>query len=303
MCPGRLAHVPSPLGAPVIPADASERACLWCRGAIADDKRADAKFCDTPCRQAFHRFKPRALAGPARGATLRAAYADPPYLGKSHYYRGHPDYAGEVDHAELIRRLSTYDAWALSCSAESLGNLLPLCGPGARVAVWVKGPRATRSLRPLNAFEPVIYCGGRAVDGRRRTDVLTHGVAARSSDPGWVIGAKPAAFCYWMFDLLGLSRSDELVDLFPGSGGVGRAWILWTDRVHLEDASTSSALPVDQGLDTRDASRRARISIRILGNHPIAVRRPKRPLVSPSEGFERVPAYPNTPHMRGRVTA
>jgi hypothetical protein len=24
----------------------------------------------------------------------RLAYADPPYPGKAHYYRGHPDYAG-----------------------------------------------------------------------------------------------------------------------------------------------------------------------------------------------------------------
>lgn len=36
-------------------------------------------------------------------------YADPPYPGKAHLYRGHRDHAGEVDHAELIRRLSTHD--------------------------------------------------------------------------------------------------------------------------------------------------------------------------------------------------
>ena len=41
------------------------------------------------------------------------------------------------------------------------------------------------------------------------------------------MGAKPAAFCWWLFDLLGALPGDELVDLFPGSGGIGRAWRLY----------------------------------------------------------------------------
>jgi hypothetical protein len=37
---------------------------------------------------------------------IRFAYADPPYIGQSkRLYGDHPDYAGEVDHAELIDRL------------------------------------------------------------------------------------------------------------------------------------------------------------------------------------------------------
>ncbi len=39
-----------------------------------------------------------------------------------------------------------------------------------------------------------------------------------------MIGAKPAAFCRWVFDLLGARPGDHLDDLFPGSGGVTRAW-------------------------------------------------------------------------------
>ena len=31
---------------------------------------------------------------------MRIAYADPPYPGCAHLYRGHPDYAGEVDHVK-----------------------------------------------------------------------------------------------------------------------------------------------------------------------------------------------------------
>ena len=34
----------------------------------------------------------------------RLGYADPPYPGLAHLYADHPDFAGEVDHAALIRR-------------------------------------------------------------------------------------------------------------------------------------------------------------------------------------------------------
>lgn len=46
----------------------------------------------------------------------------------------------------------------------------------------------------------------------------------RTTDPARVIGAKPAAFAYWMFRLLGARRGDTLDDLYPGSGGIARAW-------------------------------------------------------------------------------
>ena len=62
------------------------------------------------------------------------------------------------------------------------------------------------------------------VDGRR-TDVLLAGVTARTTDPARVVGAKPAAFCGWLFQLLGARPGDEFLDVFPGSGGVTRAWV------------------------------------------------------------------------------
>jgi hypothetical protein len=37
-------------------------------------------------------------------------------------------------------------------------------------------------------------------------------------------GAKPEAFCWWLCDLLGLRDGDELVDLYPGTGVMGRVW-------------------------------------------------------------------------------
>lgn len=43
---------------------------------------------------------------------MRLAYADPPYPGCAALYKDHPDYAGEVDHAALLRTLQdNYDGW------------------------------------------------------------------------------------------------------------------------------------------------------------------------------------------------
>ena len=40
-------------------------------------------------------------------------------------------------------------------------------------------------------------------------------------------GAKPEAFCRWMFAVLGMQPGDELVDLFPGTGAVTQAYEAW----------------------------------------------------------------------------
>jgi DNA modification methylase len=52
-----------------------------------------------------------------------------------------------------------------------------------------------------------------------------------------VIGAKPAAFCRWVFELLGAAPGDVLEDLFPGSGAVGRAWQVYASRLQEHDGS------------------------------------------------------------------
>ena len=249
----------------------SIRVCAWCRGPIRAAARRDAITCSTRCRQARNRFVQGvgvAPAGATGGQPLRLAYADPPYPGLSRkYYAGHPDYAGEVDHVDLIASLSAeYDGWALSTSAAALPMVLPLCPPGVRVAAWHRGERPTRSRGPLNAWEPVLFAGGRlhvasagegdtssrrairladpadascstAVDSSRpdparvdvrRVDSLVYRPGVRTTDPGRVVGTKPAAFIRWVFDLLGALPGDEFVDVFPGSGGVARAWAIYT---------------------------------------------------------------------------
>jgi hypothetical protein len=172
---------------------------------------------------------------------MRVAYADPPYIGQSKkHYGDHSDYAGEVDHEALIGRLvdEFSDGWALSCSSPSLRQLLPLCPEDVRVAAWVKPFHVfKKGVRPAYAWEPVIFRGGRQIaqapekGGEQITprDWVSAPITLRRG----LVGAKPEAFCRWLFDLLGVEDGDEFVDLFPGSGSVGEAWRRWCSDLRL----------------------------------------------------------------------
>lgn len=160
---------------------------------------------------------------------MRFAYADPPYPGQAHKYRDHPDYAGEVDHAELVAGLEAKypDGWALSTSAAAMQDVLALCPP-VRVAVWHVTNAETPGNRRTHgwhlSWEPLIVRGGRP---RGHAQPIKN-LLACSSRSGFlgseITGQKPPAFCRWMFGLLGAQPGDELDDLFPGSGAVGREW-------------------------------------------------------------------------------
>src|SRR5690606_40217964 len=60
------------------------------------------------------------------GDRARIGYADPPYPGQSaKHYGDHPDYAGEVDHFDLLKRLANdYDGWVLHTSSVALEQVL-----------------------------------------------------------------------------------------------------------------------------------------------------------------------------------
>ena len=222
--------------------------------------------CSKRCRQARHRVA-RYASPPAGGDGSRAAqrdvscgpgprrfaYADPPYPGKSRrYYGDHPDFAGEVDHGELLSRVATYDGWALSTSAAALPAVLAQAVAQdlpVRVASWMRGARPHATARyPVNAWEPVIYVPlPSRSPGARRVDALQHGVSPMSTLPSRVTGAKPAAFCRWIFDLVGATADDELCDLFPGSGIVSATWELFRSsrRGDTRDASCHTAVERD----------------------------------------------------------
>ena len=202
--------------------------------------RRDSLYCRQSCRQAAHRFG-RALALRERaGLPLRLAYADPPYPGKAHLYRDHPDYGGEVDHLELLSRLHEYDGWALSTSSSGLRQVFALCDSlgilHVRVAAWVRGARTTPAAGPLSSWEPVVYRGARQAPRNNQVlDSLVYTARPRLTDPCRVIGAKPAAYISWIFGLLDARVGDTLDDLYPGSGGVQRAWELVCERRSVQD--------------------------------------------------------------------
>lgn len=217
--------------------------CAWCRGEISATARRDSRFCSKRCRQASHRFGRSCRAATHTSEPIRLGYADPPYPGLAErYYVDHPDYAGEVDHQALIRRLvDGYDGWALSTSARALPAILALCVAAdveARVAAWFRGDRPGRARWPRNAWEPVVFAGGRRVPSREGPrDALVYHSRPRTTDPDRVIGAKPAEFAYWLFELLGALPGDSLDDLYPGSGGISRAWAVYSSRGSASDAS------------------------------------------------------------------
>lgn len=172
---------------------------------------------------------------------MRFAYADPPYLGHAARLYGHlhPE-AAEYDkpetHRALIDRLVAEfpDGWALSCGSRDLRIFLPWCPEDVRVMPWCK--RFAFFTSPTcdvqYAWEPVLVRGGRR--SRHPADKPKDWVLANPNGMTevqrrtlGVKGSKPETFCHWLFAILGARPGDELVDIFPGSGAVGRAWDAW----------------------------------------------------------------------------
>ena len=167
---------------------------------------------------------------------MRFAYADPPYLGKcgKFYGHNHPDgrcWDDLATHEFLVKRLEAEypDGWALSLSSTSLQAILPLSPAGVRVAAWVK-PFCIfkKGVRPAYAWEPVLFRGGRnahhppPLKGGKQTTPKDY-VAVNITLKKGLTGAKPLAFCEWVLDLLNVQPGDEVDDLFPGTGVMGRA--------------------------------------------------------------------------------
>jgi hypothetical protein len=161
------------------------------------------------------------------------AYADPPYPGCAGLYKDQPDYAGEVDHRELVARLCAEypDGWALHTASTTLHQVLAICPDDVRIGAWVKPFGVFKpNVNPAYVWEPVIFRGG-----RRRTDRTEPTVRDWCSVPitlqRGLVGAKPEGVCFWVFAMLGLRQGDTLVDLYPGTGGVTRAWERWQQQL------------------------------------------------------------------------
>lgn len=136
-----------------------------------------------------------------------------------------------MDHAELIKRMERdYDGWLLHTSSTALRDVLPLTPPDARVMAWVKPFAAFKRNVPVAyAWEPVIVkaCRKPVVSGAM---VMRDWIAEPITLKRGLTGAKPDAVCWWAFEVLGMQPQDELVDLFPGTGAVTRAWSAWRSQ-------------------------------------------------------------------------
>ena len=172
------------------------------------------------------------LSQEAKGIeAMKIGYADPPYIGCAHLYKDHEDFAGEVDHAELIARLeSDYDGWVLHAAAtpRSMTVLAPLvAATDARWMAWVKGFAAfKKNVSVAYAWEPVIVKAARKPVVSKRLvnrDWIQESITLRKG----LTGAKPEKVCHWAFEMVGARPEDDLVDLYPGTGAVSKAWKTW----------------------------------------------------------------------------
>jgi hypothetical protein len=159
----------------------------------------------------------------------RIAYADPPYPGCAYMYKDHPDYDGEVDHKKLAQVLrDNYDGFILHTSSVALRQVLPLFPEKeVRVMSWVKPFAAfKRNVSVAYAWEPVLIKACRKPVVTKRI-VMRDWVSESITLKKGLTGAKPPAVCRWAFEMVGALPSDELDDIYPGTGVVFETWKEW----------------------------------------------------------------------------
>ena len=173
---------------------------------------------------------------------MRIAYADPPYPGCAHLYKGHADYAGEVDHAALVRRLETeFDGYVLHTSSVALPAVLPLLSVPFRLMSWVKPFAAfKRNVSVAYAWEPVIVRACRKPVVTKRV-VMRDWIAESITLRKGLTGAKPPKVIRWAIEMVGAQLGDELLDLYPGTGIVAATWEEWCNERRQEQGVTEAA--------------------------------------------------------------
>lgn len=182
---------------------------------------------------------------------MNFGYADPPYVGQAKKHYSHDSRCAEVDHTALVSQLEADypDGWALSLSSPSLQQILAVCPPTVRVMAWVKPFCAFKvNVNPAYAWEPVIVRGGRPRTRKQVTvrDWLAENITIKKG----LSGAKPKAFCYWLFDVLNIEQGDSLDDIFPGTGIVTHCLREYLAGTALVDSPLrfefGDAIPVEQ---------------------------------------------------------
>jgi hypothetical protein len=164
---------------------------------------------------------------------VRLGYADPPYIGCAHLYVE----KREVDHIALVKRLeANFDGWVLHASAANHSEeiLAPLMSKaGARKGIWVKQFAAfKRNVSVAYAWEPVYIKALRKPVVSKRL-VMRDWIMEPITMKRGLTGVKPEKVCHWAFELAAARPEDELIDLFPGTGAVMRAWAAWQGKFNL----------------------------------------------------------------------
>ena len=183
---------------------------------------------------------------------MRLAIADPPYLGRSHWYTNggrrtgfrvggtmnvaadhHPDATHWDDpqaHVDLVAKLAAWDGWAIAMSRDSLLTYLQ-AAPDAHVCVWHNPAAWPPGGRIHPTWEPVLV---RVPDARRTprpvnrkpSAVMTQRERDAITEPSRpkdvliataprrrnFIGAKPPQWTRWVLDMLGYDPETDTVD-------------------------------------------------------------------------------------------
>ncbi len=138
----------------------------------------------------------------------------------------HPEAARWDDldeHRRLLAHLvAEFDGWAIATTPDGLGAYHPL-PVSSRVMAWHRPNAMPGGQRIVSRWEAVIVfppVGRRSrTSGPRVNDVLTTAIPQLG-----FMGAKPPEWTRWVLDALGYDpATDEVVDLFPGSGSVSAA--------------------------------------------------------------------------------
>ena len=175
---------------------------------------------------------------------MRLGYADPPYPGCAHLYKDHPDFDGEVDHAQLVERLEDeFDGWVLHTHVAGLRmmereRILP--EDDIRICQWVKPFAAfKRNVSVAFAHEPVVIKAARKPVVSKRL-VMRDWIDCPITMKKGLTGVKPEKVCHWAFELMGARPEDSLHDLYPGTGAVTKAWRTWGQLFSLPPDTTST---------------------------------------------------------------
>jgi hypothetical protein len=124
-----------------------------------------------------------------------------------------------TEHRQLMQRLlDEFDGWAIATTPDGLGAYHPL-PIGTEIGSWHKTNGMPGGGRIVHRWEPVIVyvpIERRHGNSGRVSDALVEAAPRRD-----FAGAKPHAWTRWVLDMLGYDpATDEVVDLFPGSGAV-----------------------------------------------------------------------------------